>query len=144
MWVCFSFVIRVLALLIFSPLFGLLISQCISVLCVSESCLFMFMTLLCSYVLGAVFLQLCQVLRLQEHPIVRKPIDPSLFLYKYTNSKYAVICSRPLQIFFTLQKVGRPFLVELLMWLFHPYHYQHVYLKIVLNYFELRKFSFNF
>ncbi|XP_004493225.1 transcription factor IIIB 60 kDa subunit-like isoform X1 [Cicer arietinum] len=38
------------------------------------------------YVLGAVFLQLCQVLRLQEHPIVRKPIDPSLFLYKYTNS----------------------------------------------------------
>ena len=44
--------------------------------------------LLCSYVLGAVFLQLCKVLRLEEHPIVQKPVDPSLFIYKYTNSKY--------------------------------------------------------
>ncbi|TKY67932.1 Transcription factor IIIB 70 kDa subunit [Spatholobus suberectus] len=37
------------------------------------------------YVLGAVFLQLCKVLSLEEHPIVQKPIDPSLFIYKYTN-----------------------------------------------------------
>ncbi|XLR48940.1 hypothetical protein HN51_033188 [Arachis hypogaea] len=38
------------------------------------------------YVLGAVFLQLCKVLRLEEHPIVQKPVDPSLFIYKYTNN----------------------------------------------------------
>ncbi|XP_027353374.1 transcription factor IIIB 90 kDa subunit isoform X2 [Abrus precatorius] len=38
------------------------------------------------YVLGAVFLQLCEVLRLGEHPIVQKPIDPSLFIHKYTNN----------------------------------------------------------
>ncbi|XP_020218555.1 transcription factor IIIB 90 kDa subunit isoform X5 [Cajanus cajan] len=36
------------------------------------------------YVLGAVFLQLCQVLRLGEHPIVQKPVDPSLFIHRYT------------------------------------------------------------
>ncbi|KAK7336312.1 hypothetical protein VNO77_16849 [Canavalia gladiata] len=38
------------------------------------------------YVLGAVFLQLCEVLRLGEHPIVQKPIDPSLFIHKYTKN----------------------------------------------------------
>ncbi|XP_057445716.1 transcription factor IIIB 60 kDa subunit [Lotus japonicus] len=38
------------------------------------------------YVLGAVFLQLCKLLRLEEHPIVQKPVDPSLFIYKYTIS----------------------------------------------------------
>lgn len=38
------------------------------------------------YVLGAVFLQLCQVLRLEEHPIVQKPVDPSLFIHRYTKS----------------------------------------------------------
>ncbi|KAF7819238.1 transcription factor IIIB 90 kDa subunit-like isoform X1 [Senna tora] len=38
------------------------------------------------YVLGAVFLQLCKVLRLEEHPIVQKPVDPSLFIFKYTNN----------------------------------------------------------
>ncbi|XP_061355742.1 uncharacterized protein LOC133300235 isoform X2 [Gastrolobium bilobum] len=38
------------------------------------------------YVLGAVFLQLCKVLRLEEHPIVQKPVDPSLFIYKFTNN----------------------------------------------------------
>ncbi|XP_022970642.1 transcription factor IIIB 90 kDa subunit-like [Cucurbita maxima] len=36
------------------------------------------------YVLGAVFLQLCKVLRLEEHPIVQKLVDPSLFIDKYT------------------------------------------------------------
>ncbi|KAG2372257.1 uncharacterized protein HKW66_Vig0208750 [Vigna angularis] len=30
------------------------------------------------YALGSVFLQLCEVLRLGEHPIVQKPIDPNL------------------------------------------------------------------
>ncbi|KAK3446454.1 hypothetical protein EUGRSUZ_A02144 [Eucalyptus grandis] len=38
------------------------------------------------YVLGAVFLQLCKVLWLHEHPIVQKPLDPSLFIHKYTAS----------------------------------------------------------
>ncbi|OWM73163.1 hypothetical protein CDL15_Pgr001277 [Punica granatum] len=36
------------------------------------------------YVLGAVFLQLCKALWLEEHHIVQKPIDPSLFIHKYT------------------------------------------------------------
>ncbi|XP_078428083.1 cyclin/Brf1-like TBP-binding protein isoform X2 [Wolffia australiana] len=35
------------------------------------------------YVLGAVFLQLCQLLRLEEHPIVQKPVDPSLFIHRF-------------------------------------------------------------
>ncbi|KAI8553604.1 hypothetical protein RHMOL_Rhmol05G0028700 [Rhododendron molle] len=38
------------------------------------------------YVLGAVFLQLCQLLSLQEHPIVQKAVDPSLFIGRYTNA----------------------------------------------------------
>ncbi|XP_058214237.1 transcription factor IIIB 60 kDa subunit isoform X4 [Rhododendron vialii] len=38
------------------------------------------------YVLGAVFLQLCQLLSLQEHPIVQKAVDPSLFISRYTNA----------------------------------------------------------
>ncbi|GAB2293894.1 hypothetical protein Dimus_028106 [Dionaea muscipula] len=37
------------------------------------------------YVLGGVFLQLCKVLRLEEHPIVQKPVDPSLFMHRFTN-----------------------------------------------------------
>uniref|UniRef100_M8C9Y8 Transcription factor IIIB 90 kDa subunit n=1 Tax=Aegilops tauschii TaxID=37682 RepID=M8C9Y8_AEGTA len=35
------------------------------------------------YVLGAVFLQLCQVLLLGEHPIVQKLVDPSLFIHRF-------------------------------------------------------------
>ncbi|XP_047324774.1 transcription factor IIIB 60 kDa subunit-like [Impatiens glandulifera] len=35
------------------------------------------------YVLGAVFLQLCKLLSLEEHPIVQKPLDPSLFIHRY-------------------------------------------------------------
>ncbi|XP_017425439.1 transcription factor IIIB 60 kDa subunit isoform X2 [Vigna angularis] len=38
------------------------------------------------YALGSVFLQLCEVLRLGEHPIVQKPIDPSLFIHRYTKN----------------------------------------------------------
>ncbi|CAI0380548.1 unnamed protein product [Linum tenue] len=38
------------------------------------------------YVLGAVFLQLCQVLHLTEHPICQKLHDPSIFIHKYTAS----------------------------------------------------------
>ncbi|BAF17061.1 transcription factor IIIB 60 kDa subunit isoform X1 [Oryza sativa Japonica Group] len=36
------------------------------------------------YVLGAVFLQLCQVLLLAEHPVIQKLIDPSLFIHRFT------------------------------------------------------------
>ncbi|OVA11333.1 Transcription factor TFIIB [Macleaya cordata] len=36
------------------------------------------------YMLGAVFLQLCQLLRLEEHPVVQKPVDPSLFIHRFT------------------------------------------------------------
>lgn len=36
------------------------------------------------YVLGAVFLQLCQVLLLSNHPFVQKLIDPSLFIHRFT------------------------------------------------------------
>lgn len=35
------------------------------------------------YVLGAVFLQLCKLLSLEEHPIVQKPVDPSLFIHRF-------------------------------------------------------------
>ncbi|XP_017416707.1 uncharacterized protein LOC108327524 [Vigna angularis] len=38
------------------------------------------------YALGSVFLQLCEVLSLGEHPIVQKPIDPSLFIHRYTKN----------------------------------------------------------
>ncbi|KAJ3683175.1 hypothetical protein LUZ60_013402 [Juncus effusus] len=36
------------------------------------------------YVLGAVFLQLCKLLQLAEHPIVQKLVDPSLFIHRFT------------------------------------------------------------
>lgn len=36
------------------------------------------------YVLGAVFLQLCKMLRLSDHPIVQKLVDPSLFIHRFT------------------------------------------------------------
>ncbi|XP_022633346.1 transcription factor IIIB 60 kDa subunit isoform X4 [Vigna radiata var. radiata] len=38
------------------------------------------------YALGSVFLQLCEVLKLGEHPIVQRPIDPSLFIHRYTKN----------------------------------------------------------
>ncbi|KAL6619997.1 hypothetical protein ACP70R_035136 [Stipagrostis hirtigluma subsp. patula] len=37
-----------------------------------------------NYVLGAVFLQLCQVLLLSDDPVVQKLIDPSLFIHRFT------------------------------------------------------------
>ncbi|GFP91095.1 transcription factor iiib 90 kDa subunit [Phtheirospermum japonicum] len=37
------------------------------------------------YVLGAVFLQLCKLLSLEEHPIIQKPVDPSLFIHRFTD-----------------------------------------------------------
>lgn len=37
------------------------------------------------YVLGAVFLQLCETLRLADHPIIQKLVDPSLFIHRFTD-----------------------------------------------------------
>eukprot|EP00252_Welwitschia_mirabilis_P026349 TRINITY_DN8639_c0_g1_i1.p1 TRINITY_DN8639_c0_g1~~TRINITY_DN8639_c0_g1_i1.p1 ORF type:complete len:666 (+),score=178.80 TRINITY_DN8639_c0_g1_i1:307-2304(+) len=37
------------------------------------------------YVLGAVFLQLCKLMRLEQHPIVQKPVDPSLFIHRFAD-----------------------------------------------------------
>ena len=39
----------------------------------------------CRYVLGAVFLQLCQLLRLEQHPIMQRPVDPSLFIHRFAD-----------------------------------------------------------
>ncbi|KAG6479618.1 hypothetical protein ZIOFF_063086 [Zingiber officinale] len=36
------------------------------------------------YVLGAMFFQLCKTLKLLEHPIVQKIVDPSLFIHRFT------------------------------------------------------------
>ena len=37
------------------------------------------------YALGAVFLQLCRLLRLEQHPLMQKPIDPSLFIHRFAD-----------------------------------------------------------
>jgi len=37
------------------------------------------------YQLGATFLQLCKLLRLEQHPIVTKPVDPSLFIHRFAD-----------------------------------------------------------
>ncbi|KAH7282832.1 hypothetical protein KP509_35G049400 [Ceratopteris richardii] len=37
------------------------------------------------YVLGAVFLQLCRLLSLDQHPVIQKPVDPSLFIHRFTD-----------------------------------------------------------
>nr|XP_043632122.1 transcription factor IIIB 60 kDa subunit-like [Erigeron canadensis] len=37
------------------------------------------------YELGTVYLQLCKLLSLQDHPFVQKPVDPSLFMHRYTS-----------------------------------------------------------
>nr|GEY81358.1 transcription factor IIIB 60 kDa subunit-like isoform X1 [Tanacetum cinerariifolium] len=37
------------------------------------------------YELGTVYLQLCKLLSLQDHPFIQKPVDPSLFMHRYTS-----------------------------------------------------------
>jgi len=37
------------------------------------------------YLLGAVFLQLLQLLRLEAHPIISRPIDPSLYIHRFAD-----------------------------------------------------------
>jgi hypothetical protein len=43
----------------------------------------------CRYVLGAVFLQLCQLLRLEQHPVMQKPVDPSLFIHRFADRRFS-------------------------------------------------------
>lgn len=42
------------------------------------------------YVLGAVFLQLCKLLRLEEHPFIQKLVDPSLFIHRFASGLLGV------------------------------------------------------
>ncbi|KAG6429993.1 hypothetical protein SASPL_108052 [Salvia splendens] len=48
------------------------------------------------YVLGAVFLQLCKVLSLEENPLIQNLVDPSLFIHRFSDRTYlrspVVIC----------------------------------------------------
>ena len=37
------------------------------------------------YILGGVFLQLCQLLRLNDQPVMQKPVDPSLFIPRFAD-----------------------------------------------------------
>ena len=37
------------------------------------------------YVLGGVFLQLCRLMRLEQHPLMQRPIDPSLFIHRFAD-----------------------------------------------------------
>mmetsp|Transcript_6518 Transcript_6518/g.24218 ORF Transcript_6518/g.24218 Transcript_6518/m.24218 type:complete len:509 (+) Transcript_6518:688-2214(+) len=37
------------------------------------------------YTLGSVFLQLCRLLRLEHHPLVQRPVDPSLFIHRFAD-----------------------------------------------------------
>ncbi|KAL6129353.1 hypothetical protein ACLB2K_072704 [Fragaria x ananassa] len=50
---------------------------------VQAACLY----IACCYVLGAVFLQLCKALRLDEHPIFQKLVDPSWFIHRFTENR---------------------------------------------------------
>ncbi|EXC18103.1 Transcription factor IIIB 90 kDa subunit [Morus notabilis] len=38
------------------------------------------------YVLGSVFLQLCQLLSLVEHALIKRPVDPTLFIPRFTET----------------------------------------------------------
>lgn len=38
------------------------------------------------YVLGSVFLQLCQLLSLAEHAMIKRPVDPTLFIPRFTET----------------------------------------------------------
>eukprot|EP00873_Tetraselmis_striata_P036499 jgi/Tetstr1/456763/TSEL_043460.t1 len=37
------------------------------------------------FTLGVVFLQLCQLLRLQDHPVLTRPVDPSLYIHRFAD-----------------------------------------------------------
>eukprot|EP00898_Chlorokybus_atmophyticus_P004409 jgi/Chlat1/496/Chrsp103S01101 len=37
------------------------------------------------FVLGAVYLHLCRLLRLDQHPLLQRPVDPSLFIHRFAD-----------------------------------------------------------
>jgi transcription factor IIIB subunit 2 len=61
------------------------------------------------YVLGAVFLQLCQLLRLEQHPIMQKPVDPSLFIHRFADrlnfgKKFHVVANCALRLVASMKR----------------------------------------
>ena len=47
------------------------------------------------FTLGAVFLQLAKLLRLEEHPILSKPVDPSLYIERFTDKLLGAEFTKP-------------------------------------------------
>ncbi|KAG6645375.1 transcription factor IIIB 90 kDa subunit-like isoform X1 [Carya illinoinensis] len=60
------------------------------------------------YVLGAVFLQLCQLLSLGEHPTIVKPVDPSLYIPRFAEKllkeRNMKVCSTALHIIASMKR----------------------------------------
>jgi hypothetical protein len=55
-----------------------------------QALLFWFYQILCSYELGSVYLQLCEMLYLVENRNYEKLVDPSIFMDRFSNSKYVM------------------------------------------------------
>jgi transcription factor IIIB subunit 2 len=51
-----------------------------------QALLFWFYQILCSYELGSVYLQLCEMLYLVENRNYEKLVDPSIFMDRFSNS----------------------------------------------------------
>lgn len=64
------------------------------------SALLVLSILVCSYELGAVYLQLCELLYVAENKNFDKLVDPSIFIPKFTNSKFLKLIVSPLTSFF--------------------------------------------
>ncbi|XP_062161216.1 uncharacterized protein LOC133868359 isoform X1 [Alnus glutinosa] len=60
------------------------------------------------YVLGAVFLQLCQLLSLGEHPTIVKPVDPSLYIPRFAEKllkeRNMKVCETALHIIASMKR----------------------------------------
>ncbi|XP_035547132.1 transcription factor IIIB 60 kDa subunit-like isoform X3 [Juglans regia] len=60
------------------------------------------------YVLGAVFLQLCQLLSLGEHPTIVKPVDPSLYIPRFAEKllkeRNMKVCGTALHIIASMKR----------------------------------------
>ncbi|KAF5462797.1 hypothetical protein F2P56_018774 [Juglans regia] len=71
---------------------------------VAAACLY----IACRYVLGAVFLQLCQLLSLGEHPTIVKPVDPSLYIPRFAEKllkeRNMKVCGTALHIIASMKR----------------------------------------
>ncbi|KAB1221945.1 Transcription factor IIIB 90 kDa subunit [Morella rubra] len=60
------------------------------------------------YVLGAVFLQLCQLISLGEHPTIVKPVDPSLYIPRFAEKllkeRNMKVCGTALHIIASMKR----------------------------------------